>query len=108
MAMQTTTANLGKGLTATSAPRKIDLAEEMELLGVDVPQDIGEAQPEDEPVFLPYQRRWFEDESQIMIGEKSRRTGITWAEAGRNVVNAAKPRRRGGCNTFYAVSYTHL
>ena len=104
MAMETTTANLGKGLTATSAPRKIDLAEEMELLGVDVPQDIGEAQPEDEPVFLPYQRRWFEDESQIMIGEKSRRTGITWAEAGRNVVNAAKPRRRGGCNTFYVGS----
>lgn len=104
MAMQTTTASLGKGLTATSAPRKIDLAEEMELLGVDVPQQITEAQPANEPVFLGYQRRWFEDESQIMIGEKSRRTGITWAEAGRNVVKAAKPRRRGGCNTFYVGS----
>ncbi|MDF5823153.1 hypothetical protein P4237_07835, partial [Pseudomonas aeruginosa] len=39
--------------------------------------------------------------SPIMIAEKSRRTGLTWAEAGRNVINAAKPRRRGGCNTFY-------
>ncbi|MEQ6331515.1 hypothetical protein VLF92_24740 [Pseudomonas chengduensis] len=104
MAMQTTTANLGKGLTATSAPRKINLAEEMELHGVDVPQDIAEAVAANEPVFLGYQRRWFEDESQIMIGEKSRRTGITWAEAGRNVVKAAKPRRRGGCNTFYVGS----
>lgn len=104
MAMQRTTANLGEKITATSAPRKIDLAEEMELLGVDVPQEIAQAQPANEPVFLGYQRRWFEDESQIMIGEKSRRTGITWAEAGRNVVKAAKPRRRGGCNTFYVGS----
>lgn len=94
---------LGK-LVATSEPRKIDLAEEMELLGVDVPQDIGDAQPADEPVFLPYQQRWFADESQIMIAEKSRRTGLTWAEAGRNVINAAKPRKRGGRNTFYVGS----
>ena len=104
MAMQSTTAKLGKGLTATSAPRKIDLAEEMELHGVDVPQDIAEAVAANEPVFLGYQQRWFEDESQIMIGEKSRRTGLTWAEAGRNVVKAAKPRSRGGCNTFYVGS----
>lgn len=85
-------------------PRKIDLAEEMELAGVVVPQDVADAIPAEQPVFLPYQQRWFEDESQIMIGEKSRRTGLTWAEAGRNVVKAAKPRRRQGCNTFYVGS----
>jgi phage FluMu gp28-like protein len=45
---------------------------------------VAEAIPENQPVFLPYQQRWFEDESQIMIAEKSRRTGLTWAEAGRN------------------------
>lgn len=93
-----------KGLTATSAPRKIDLAEEMALAGVDVPQEIAEAQPANEPVFLPYQQRWFEDQAQIMLAEKSRRTGLTWAEAGRNVINAARPRSRGGCNTFYVGS----
>jgi phage FluMu gp28-like protein len=93
-----------KGLTPQGAPRKIDLAEEMELYGVDVPQDIAAAQPSGEPVFLPYQQRWFEDDSQIMLAEKSRRTGLTWAEAGRNVINAAKPRRRGGTNTFYVGS----
>lgn len=92
------------GLSATSAPRKIDLAQEMELYGVEVPQDIAEAVPGSDAVFLPYQQRWFEDESQIMIAEKSRRTGLTWAEAGRNVINAAKPRSRGGCNTFYVGS----
>lgn len=104
MAMRATADNLGKGLKATSAPRKIDLQAEMQLHGVDVPQEMIEAQPANEPVFLGYQQRWFEDESQIIIGEKSRRTGITWAEAGRNVMNAAKPRRRGGCNTFYVGS----
>ena len=104
MAMRANTDALGKGLQATSSPRKIDLQAEMELHGVDVPQEMIEAQPANEPVFLGYQQRWFEDESQIMIGEKSRRTGLTWAEAGRNVMNAAKPRRRGGCNTFYVGS----
>nr|WP_256586804.1 hypothetical protein [Pseudomonas sp. A46] len=89
---------------ATSAPRKIDLAEEMALHGVEVPQDISVAKPANDAVFLPYQQRWFEDEAQIMLAEKSRRTGLTWAEAGRNVINAAKPRHRGGCNTFYVGS----
>ncbi|UXM80700.1 hypothetical protein N7V09_12405 [Shewanella seohaensis] len=97
-------AKSGLHLTPITSPRKIDLAEEMALAGVDVPQEIVEAQPANEPVFLPYQQRWFEDEAQIMIAEKSRRTGLTWAEAGRNVIKAAKPRRRGGCNTFYVGS----
>ena len=91
-------------LKPIGTPRKIDLAEEMALAGVVVPQEVADAVPGEEPVFLGYQQRWFEDESQIMFGEKSRRTGLTWAEAGRNVVKAAKPRRRRGCNTFYVGS----
>lgn len=91
-------------LQPSSAPRKINLAEEMELHGVEVPENLAGSVPANDAVFLPYQQRWFEDESQIMIAEKSRRTGLTWAEAGRNVINAAKPRGRGGCNTFYVGS----
>lgn len=91
-------------LTPIGAPRKINLADEMELHGVVVPQEVGDAIPTGQAVFLPYQQRWFEDTSEIMIAEKSRRTGLTWAEAGRNVMNAAKPRKRGGCNTFYVGS----
>ena len=91
-------------LKATTAPRKINLTEEMQLLGVDVPNTLEGSIPANEGVFLGYQVRWFEDQSQIMIAEKSRRTGLTWAEAGRNVMNAAKPRSRGGCNTFYVGS----
>ncbi|ENC4520033.1 terminase family protein, partial [Escherichia coli] len=60
--------------------------------------------PGDMPVFLDYQARWFEDESEVCIAEKSRRTGLTWAEAGRNVITAAKPKRRGGRNVFYVGS----
>ncbi|WP_339615235.1 hypothetical protein [uncultured Gilvimarinus sp.] len=91
-------------LTPTNTPRKINLAEEMELYGVVVPEDIADAVPGGDAVFLRYQQKWFEDESQIMLAEKSRRTGLTWAEAGRNVINGAKPRKRGGCNTFYVGS----
>ncbi|MBL4838391.1 MAG: hypothetical protein JKY34_12525 [Kordiimonadaceae bacterium] len=91
-------------MKATSEPRKIDLAAEMTTYGVVVPQNVDEAVPGGEAVSLPYQQRWFEDESQIVMAEKSRRTGLTWAEAGRNVINAAKPRSRRGCNTFYVGS----
>lgn len=91
-------------LKPLNKPRLINLEEEKATYGIVVPSDIGEAIPEKEAVFLGYQARWFEDESEIMIAEKSRRTGLTWAEAGRNITNAAKPRRRGGCNTFYVGS----
>ena len=97
-------AEAAPALAPLGKPRKIDLAEEMQLAGVVVPTEVGDAIPGGEPVFLAYQQRWFEDESQILIAEKSRRTGLTWAEAGRNVVKAARPKRRGGCNTFYVGS----
>jgi phage FluMu gp28-like protein len=60
--------------------------------------------PTNEPVLLPYQARWFEDESEVKIAEKSRRTGLTWAEAAANVVTASKPKSRGGRNVFYVGS----
>jgi phage FluMu gp28-like protein len=64
----------------------------------------GDYFPEHEPVLLGYQARWFEDESEVKIAEKSRRTGLTWAEAASNVITAAKPKRRGGRNVFYVGS----
>ncbi|HGC3603200.1 TPA: hypothetical protein ACIYHJ_005355, partial [Escherichia coli] len=41
------------------------------------------------PVLLPYQQRWVADTSPLKVMEKSRRTGITWAEASDNVLTAA-------------------
>jgi phage FluMu gp28-like protein len=49
-------------------------------------------------VLLSYQQRWVDDDSPLKIAEKSRRIGLTWAEASDDVLEAA---REGGSNTFY-------
>ena len=41
-----------------------------------------------EGVLLPYQSRWIGDKSEVKIAEKSRRTGLTWAEAADAVLEA--------------------
>lgn len=83
--------------------RKIDLALECTLSGVDVSQNLAENFPDaaNEPVFLKYQREWFEDNSTYAIAEKSRRTGLTWAQAAKDVITASKAKHRGGRNVFY-------
>lgn len=40
-------------------------------------------------VLLPYQQRWIADESQVKICEKSRRVGLSWAEAADDTLYAA-------------------
>lgn len=52
-------------------------------------------------VLLPYQRRWIADTSQLKIAEKSRRTGLTWAEAADAALNGSMAASAGGCDTFY-------
>ncbi len=55
-------------------------------------------------VLLPYQKRWILDESVLKIAEKSRRTGLTWAEAALSALEAAKSVEAGGDDTFYVGS----
>ena len=55
-------------------------------------------------VLLGYQRRWIADESALKIAEKSRRTGLTWAEAADAALSAGAARSEGGCNHFYVGS----
>jgi phage FluMu gp28-like protein len=50
------------------------------------------------PVLLPYQQAWVADDAQLKVAEKSRRIGLTWAEAADNVLIAAK---QSGSNVFY-------
>ena len=52
-------------------------------------------------VLLPYQQRWIADKSPFKVCEKSRRTGLTWAEAADNVLTAAAARSAGGQNVYY-------
>ena len=40
-------------------------------------------------ILLPYQKKWVQDKSPVKFYEKSRRIGITWAEALDNVLTAA-------------------
>lgn len=55
-------------------------------------------------VLLPYQQRWIADEEPLKIAEKSRRTGLTWAEAADAVLTAAAAKEAGGRNHFYVGS----
>ena len=59
---------------------------------------------ETSPVLLPYQRRWIADSSEWKIAEKSRRTGLTWAEAADVSLTAARSRAAGGSNHSYVGS----
>ena len=56
--------------------------------------------PEDAPptALLKYQQDWIADDSPLKIAEKSRRIGLTWAEAADNVLIASS---EGGSNVFY-------
>ncbi len=53
------------------------------------------------PVLLPYQQRWIADKRPLKIAEKSRRTGLTWAEAADDTIAAASARDAGGQNVYY-------
>ncbi|MBF7683929.1 hypothetical protein I2F27_11425 [Acinetobacter sp. B5B] len=52
-------------------------------------------------VLLPYQQAWIADRSPLKIGEKSRRIGLTWAEAADASLEAASDQKAGGQNTYY-------
>ncbi len=49
-------------------------------------------------VLLPYQSDWIKDQAEVKVYEKSRRIGITWAEAADVALTASK---RSGCDAWY-------
>ena len=55
-------------------------------------------------LLLGYQKRWIADNSPLKIAEKSRRTGLTWAEAADAVLEASKSKAAFGTNHFYVGS----
>jgi phage FluMu gp28-like protein len=54
-------------------------------------------------ILLPYQVNWIADESRVKVAEKSRRVGITWAEAADSALRASA---RKGMDTWY-LGYNH-
>ena len=59
------------------------------------PEAEADAPP---PALLPYQQRWVADDSPLKLGEKSRRIGLTWAEASDDALIASAA---DGSNVFY-------
>ena len=55
----------------------------------------------EDDVLLPYQKRWITDRSNLKIAEKSRRTGLTWAEAADAALIASLNKSDGGSDHFY-------
>lgn len=53
------------------------------------------------PALLPYQQKWVADPSPLKVAEKSRRVGLTWAEAADNVLIASSAAAAGGQNVYY-------
>ncbi|MEG2173441.1 MAG: hypothetical protein RRY29_09305 [Desulfovibrionaceae bacterium] len=51
--------------------------------------------PDHPAPFLPYQSRWAADKAQVKVCEKSRRIGLTWAQACDDVLTAATAGREG-------------
>ncbi|MDP3841088.1 MAG: hypothetical protein Q8Q81_00630 [Oxalobacteraceae bacterium] len=51
-----------------------------------------------EAVLLPYQQAWVADTSQVSVAEKSRRVGLSWAEAAKSALLAAPA---NGVDTWY-------
>lgn len=49
----------------------------------------------DHEVLLPYQKTWIEDESTWKLGEKTRRSGFTWAEGADAVLTGAAAKDEG-------------
>lgn len=66
--------------------------------GMEVPDDLD---PLADGVLMQHQVEWIGDKSDLKLGEKGRRTGITFAEALDDALTAASARSAGGDNVFY-------
>ncbi|WP_256587800.1 hypothetical protein [Pseudomonas sp. Irchel 3E13] len=65
-----------------------------EAMGEDLPIDVPS-------VLLGYQKEWVGIRAPLKVGEKSRRIGLTWAEAADNVLVAASEKKAGGQTVYY-------
>ena len=52
-------------------------------------------------VLLPYQQDWIADQAPVKVCEKSRRVGLSWAEAADAALTGAADRSAGGDDTWY-------
>jgi phage FluMu gp28-like protein len=79
-------------------PRNPDELPEELPRGAQIPEDLD---PLAEGVLMRHQAEWLEDDSDLKLCAKGRRTGITFAEALDDTLVAAAKRSAGGQNVFY-------
>jgi phage FluMu gp28-like protein len=53
------------------------------------PPTVNPAAPPELGLLLHYQRRWIADKAKVKVAEKSRRIGLTWAQASDDALTAA-------------------
>lgn len=79
-----------------------DALKRLDMLDAELPATLAnQVNSEIDAVLLKYQQDWVADDSALKIAEKSRRVGLTWAEAADNVLTASKSRQAGGMNVYY-------
>lgn len=83
---------------APKLPRNPDELPSVLPRGIDIPEGLD---PLAEGVLMKHQADWLADTSDLKLGEKGRRTGITFAEALDHTLIAAANRSAGGSNCFY-------
>jgi phage FluMu gp28-like protein len=66
--------------------------------GAEIPENLD---PLADGVLMRHQAEWLEDESDLKLAEKGRRTGVTFAEALDHTLIAAAKKSEGGQNCFY-------
>lgn len=79
-------------------PRELDQLPDELPRGSDIPENLD---PLADGVLMKHQADWLADTSDLKLGEKGRRTGITFAEALDCTLIAAAKRSAGGQNCFY-------
>lgn len=52
-------------------------------------------------LLLPYQLAWLKEEAEVALAEKSRRVGLSFAEAAASALDGCKARSAGGMNVYY-------
>jgi phage FluMu gp28-like protein len=80
------------------APESGTEAARMSAVPVEIPNTALSPIP---AALMGYQQRWVADTSPLKVIEKSRRTGLTWAEAADDVLTAASKASAGGQNVYY-------
>lgn len=86
------------------APLAPVMSRDIEKLPPELPRGFelpADHDPLADGILMDHQKEWLEDQSDLKLGEKGRRTGITYAEALDDTIIAASARSAGGDNVFY-------